>query len=278
MSAPLHASPSRPAGPVAPLAAARTPSWQPRLARGAGGPAGAGAQSRAAISVPGPIVAAAGGATLPVMENYILTLRCTDQPGIVRSLAEGIVRAKGNILESAQFSDPPTGLFCLRTCFESPEEDIAGVRDRRRPGRSPGSSRCSRCGLGVAPPQAAGDGLPARPLPGRPAVPVGHRARLPADLRLVVSNHEDCRPLAERYGLPYVHIPVTAATKPQAERRAAGPDRPVPDRGRRAGPVHAGALRRSLPRAGRPGHQHPPLLPAGIQGSPALPPGLRRGG
>ncbi len=80
------------------------------------------------------------------MENYILTLRCTDQPGIVRSLAEGIVRAKGNILESAQFSDPPTGLFCLRTCFESPEEDIAGVRGRW-PGRSPGSTRCSRCGL-----------------------------------------------------------------------------------------------------------------------------------
>jgi formyltetrahydrofolate deformylase len=42
---------------------------------------------------------------------------------------------------------------------------------------------------------------------------------LPADLRLVVSNHETCRPLAERYGLPYHHIPVTAATKPEAERR-----------------------------------------------------------
>jgi formyltetrahydrofolate hydrolase len=33
------------------------------------------------------------------MEHYILTLRCADQPGIVRSLAEGIVRAKGNITE-----------------------------------------------------------------------------------------------------------------------------------------------------------------------------------
>ena len=63
------------------------------------------------------------------MENYILTLRCRDQPGIVRALAEGIVRAKGNILESAQFSDPPTGLFCLRTSFESPDQDLAAVRD-----------------------------------------------------------------------------------------------------------------------------------------------------
>ena len=40
---------------------------------------------------------------------------------------------------------------------------------------------------------------------------------IPADLRLVVSNHEDCRYLAERYDVPYIHIPVTAATKPQAE-------------------------------------------------------------
>ena len=42
---------------------------------------------------------------------------------------------------------------------------------------------------------------------------------IPADLRLVVSNHEDCRYLAERYGVPYVHVPVTAATKPAAESR-----------------------------------------------------------
>ena len=40
-----------------------------------------------------------------------------------------------------------------------------------------------------------------------------------ADLQVVVSNHPDCLLLAERYGLPYVHIPVTAAAKPEAERR-----------------------------------------------------------
>jgi formyltetrahydrofolate deformylase len=62
------------------------------------------------------------------MERYILTLRCGDQPGIVRCLAEGIVQAKGNILESAQFSDPPTGLFCMRTSFESPDQDLEAVR------------------------------------------------------------------------------------------------------------------------------------------------------
>jgi len=151
------------------------------------------------------------------MEHYVLTLRCADQPGIVRALAEGVVQAKGNILESAQFSDPPTGLFCMRTSFESPDQDIAAVRDliegavsrfsplltlRRESRRSKVLVMVSRLDHCLADLLYRWD--------------IGE---LPADLQVVVSNHEDCRPLAERYGLPFVHVPVTAATKPQAEGR-----------------------------------------------------------
>jgi len=151
------------------------------------------------------------------MEHYILTLRCADQPGIVRSLAEGIVQAKGNITESAQFSDPPTGLFCLRTSFESPEEDIEAIRSlvagavrrfqpvltlRRESSRRRVLVMASRFDHCV-----------------RDLLYRWDIGELPADVRLVVSNHETCRPIAERYGLPYHHIPVTAATKPEAERR-----------------------------------------------------------
>jgi len=42
---------------------------------------------------------------------------------------------------------------------------------------------------------------------------------LGAELVAVVSNHEDLRPMAEAAGLPFVHVPVTPATKPQAEER-----------------------------------------------------------
>jgi formyltetrahydrofolate deformylase len=151
------------------------------------------------------------------MEHYILTLRCADQPGIVRSLAEGIVRAKGNITESAQFSDPPTGLFCMRTSFESPEQDIEVIR-----------------GLVAGAVQRFQPVLTLRRESSRRRVLVmasrfDHCVRdllyrwdigeLPADLRLIVSNHETCRPLAERYGLPYHHIPVTAGNKAEAERQ-----------------------------------------------------------
>jgi formyltetrahydrofolate deformylase len=151
------------------------------------------------------------------MEHYVLTLRCDDQPGIVRALAEGVVQAKGNILESAQFSDPPTGLFCMRTSFESPDPDVGDVRDliegavsrfspvltlRRESRRKKVLVMVSRLDHCLADLLYRWD--------------IGE---LPADLQLVVSNHEDCRPLVERHGLPFVHVPVSAATKPEAETR-----------------------------------------------------------
>ena len=54
------------------------------------------------------------------MERYVLTLRCPDRAGIVLAAAKGIVESDGNIVESAQYSDPPTGLFCMRISFDSP--------------------------------------------------------------------------------------------------------------------------------------------------------------
>ncbi len=40
---------------------------------------------------------------------------------------------------------------------------------------------------------------------------------LPIEVPAIVSNHRDLEPLAEFYGIPFHHIPVTADTKPQAE-------------------------------------------------------------
>jgi len=42
---------------------------------------------------------------------------------------------------------------------------------------------------------------------------------LPIDLVAVVSNHTTLAPLAEFYGIPFHHVPVTSATKAQAEAR-----------------------------------------------------------
>ena len=46
------------------------------------------------------------------------------------------------------------------------------------------------------------------------------RGELEGTIDLVISNHEDVRPEVEAFGLPFIHIPVTKATKQQAEQQA----------------------------------------------------------
>jgi formyltetrahydrofolate deformylase len=42
---------------------------------------------------------------------------------------------------------------------------------------------------------------------------------LQVEVPAVVSNHRDCEPLARAYGVPFHHVPVTPATKHEAETR-----------------------------------------------------------
>ena len=57
------------------------------------------------------------------MPEYVLTLRCADQAGIVHAVATGLLDCGSNIFEQAQFTEPELNLFCLRTRFESHEAD-----------------------------------------------------------------------------------------------------------------------------------------------------------
>jgi formyltetrahydrofolate deformylase len=151
------------------------------------------------------------------MQQYVLTLACPDQPGIVRALADAIVEVKGNILESAQFSDPVTGTFCVRTQFETPDQDDHSVR----------AALAAKVGV-------FGPVVTLRPLDRKRRVLVmvskfdhclvdllyrWENGELPVDIPLVVSNHKDTRALVERHGIPFVYLPVTKDAKAQAEQR-----------------------------------------------------------
>jgi len=50
---------------------------------------------------------------------YILTLSCTDKPGIVADVSGLIFRNGGNILDARQFDDHQTSLFFMRVVFET---------------------------------------------------------------------------------------------------------------------------------------------------------------
>ncbi|MFG3267933.1 formyltetrahydrofolate deformylase [Streptomyces bobili] len=149
------------------------------------------------------------------MQRYILTLRCPDQPGIVHALAAGVAEAKGNILESAQFSDPGTGIFTIRVSLETPDADTESLRDEL-------TLRLARFDpvLTVRPEEQRRRVLLMVSKFDHCLVDLLYRwglGELPVDIPLIVSNHPDLAPIAKRYGIPFVHVPVTRDTKPEAE-------------------------------------------------------------
>ncbi len=149
------------------------------------------------------------------MTVYVVTLQCTDRPGIVLATSSAIVSVGGNILENDQFTDPVTSQFCMRTRFETTSDDIALVRDLLIAALTPFSPELSlrredtrRRALVMV---SQYDHCLAELLYRRDS------GDLPLDIVAVVSNHPHCADLARRYGVPYFEIPVTPATKADAE-------------------------------------------------------------
>ncbi|MEO8282544.1 MAG: formyltransferase family protein, partial [Pseudarthrobacter sp.] len=183
---------------------------------------------------PGNATAAAGAATAAATTRpaqFILTLSCPEQPGIVRAVTAFLADRGFDIVEHQQFDDHVSGNLYLRTAFTG--------------GRGPGHSPQEECdhldennveSLTAAFAPIAGEfGMDFRIHDGRPqrllvmVSKFGHclndlifrwqAGSLGAEIAVVVSNHEDLRPMAEAAGLPFIHVPVTAATKPEAEAR-----------------------------------------------------------
>src|SRR5918912_4451927 len=142
------------------------------------------------------------------MTAHVLTLSCPDRTGIVHAVAGAVLAAGGNIAESQQYGDPSTDAV-------TPVELGAALR------------------LAFAP-VAAGFGMDWQLHPAehrtRTLVMVslgGHcladllfRARsgtLPIDVPAVVGNHDQLRDLAQFYGVPFHHLPVTPDTRRDAE-------------------------------------------------------------
>lgn len=151
--------------------------------------------------------------------SYVLTLSCPDRPGIVHAVSGFLLEREGNILEAAQFGDTATGLFFMRVRFELPPDkaDAIILTQQFATVGNPFDMRWAVHDLGRR--------LPTLIMVSR----LGHclndllfRHRsglLPIDIRAIVSNHRDFYQMAASYNIPFHHIPVSVATKPQAEKR-----------------------------------------------------------
>ncbi|MDB5752792.1 MAG: purU [Ramlibacter sp.] len=148
---------------------------------------------------------------------YILTLSCPDRPGIVHAVSGFLLERGGNIEEAAQYNDHDTGLFFMRVRFACGQLTQDDLRTQLRLFAEPFAMTCK---------------LHAADQPLRAVIMVskeGHclndllfrwkSGLLPLDIRAIVSNHREFYQLAASYNVPFHHIPVTAATKAQAEAR-----------------------------------------------------------
>ena len=157
--------------------------------------------------------------------EYVLTLHCTDRPGLVFAVSQWLMTHGCNIVASDQFGDPRSGRFFLRLRFVG-EPTLAALRTSFEPV----AQDCSMTwGLWLA---------EARP---KVLVMVSkyehcladllHRARvgdLPIEIVLVVSNHPDAGYLATAFEVDFLHPPVNADNKAMQERKMLGEAR---DRG-----------------------------------------------
>ncbi len=153
---------------------------------------------------------------MPIL-RYILTIACPDRVGIVAAVSGVLAVHRGNIVESSQFSDTESGRFFMRLVFDLDEATEAALLehftpladqfemdwrlyDRRQPPRVMILvSRAEHC---------LNDLL------------YRHRTgALPMEIVAIVSNHRELAHLADWHAIPYHHLPVTAATKPEQEQR-----------------------------------------------------------
>ena len=150
-------------------------------------------------------------------DSLILTLSGPDRTGIVHAVTGVLAERGGNITDAAQFNDQSTGQFFMRVQFSIDGGAASGVRE-------PLGELATRMGLKWQLHDAH-----ARMRTVLLVSKLGHclndllfrhkTGTLPLDIAAVVSNHRDYYQLAASYDIPFHHIPVTAATKAQAEAR-----------------------------------------------------------
>jgi formyltetrahydrofolate deformylase len=151
-------------------------------------------------------------------QHGVLVLSCQDAPGIVHAVSGLLVEEQCTILESHQFDSRASGMFYMRVEFahldgtpldfghlcQAFEETAQRFQMNWR---MADASERQRVLIMVSQYAHCLNDLLFRNSIGE----------LNLDVVAVVSNHPDLKGIADFYGVPFHHIPVTRETKPEAE-------------------------------------------------------------
>ncbi|MGI9285319.1 MAG: formyltetrahydrofolate deformylase [Pseudomonadales bacterium] len=151
--------------------------------------------------------------------KYILTASCLARTGVVAAVTTFLADRDCYICALEQFDDESTNKFFMRAVFRCQEKspaideirgtfaDVAGKYDMHWEVRDPSVptkvlimvSKFDHCLADLLYRRSKGE--------------------LPMDITAVVSNHLELRPMAEREGIRFIHLPVNKDNKPAQEER-----------------------------------------------------------
>lgn len=156
------------------------------------------------------------GETLIMAAPLILTISCTDVPGIVARVSGTLYEQGANVLEAQQFDDQESGRFFMRVVFDPGEKTAEMLRAALEPVAQQygmawnlrDTAQKRRVVLMVSKfDHCLGDLL--------------YRARigeLPMDVVAILGNHpKEALSISLIGDIPYYHLPITKDTKPQQE-------------------------------------------------------------
>ncbi|OCI91893.1 formyltetrahydrofolate deformylase [Rhizobium sp. AC27/96] len=152
------------------------------------------------------------------MKSYVLTVACKSTRGIVAAISNYLADQGCNIVDSSQFDDLDTGMFFMRVSFIS-EEGIG------EPALVEGFKPIATKFDMASEFHDAKKRMKVLLMVSR----FGHCLNdllyrwkigaLPIDIVGVISNHFDYQKVVVNHDIPFHHIPVTKANKPEAEAR-----------------------------------------------------------
>jgi len=155
-----------------------------------------------------------------VEQTATLLVCCPDRKGLVAALAQLLYGHGANILDADQHTDPVAGQFFQRIKFDlselhtdrtSLETAISEVAARfSMDWRITNGHRRSKTAIFVSKYDHCLYDLLLRQRSGE----------LSTEIPMIISNHPDLEPVAQQFGIPFHHLPITKETKRAQENKA----------------------------------------------------------
>ena len=153
----------------------------------------------------------------PTPAEAVILVHCPDQPGIVARVANGLHETGGNILDAAQHTDFQSETFLQRLHVSWPKSppDAAAIDQALALLREQLQLACQI--RWVQQPRRVAIFVSRADHCLHDLLLLRRDGQLHCEIALIVSNHADLRPIADRFEIPFHHIPVPTSGNPEAE-------------------------------------------------------------